>query len=139
MVHAFPAQSVDQLARNPIVQNESTYSRISVQSFPQFGELGIVFFLCSFDSYFKFFLIFVKGMQYGSSVFDFSRSFKLLYVYQRLSSAFCILLRSTHCHTRFCRKNVLISFWRILALLYVYKPGSGPGPQRVQTVLFQSL
>ena len=85
MVPAFPAQSVDQLARNPIVQNESTYSRISVQSLPQFGELGIVFFLCSFNSYFKFFLIFVKGMQYGSSVFDFSRSFKLL---QRFASFF---------------------------------------------------
>ena len=85
MVPAFPAQSVDQLARNPIVQNESTHSRISVQSFPQFGELGIVFFLCNFDSYFKFFLIFVKGIQYCSSVFDFSRSFKLL---QRLASFF---------------------------------------------------
>ena len=85
----FPAQSVDQLARNPIVQNESTYSRISVhlsvESFPRFGELGIVFFLCSFNSYFKFFLIFVNGMQYGSSVFDFSRSFNLL---QRLASFF---------------------------------------------------
>ena len=85
MVPAFPAQSVDQLARNPIVQNESTHSRISVQSFHQVKELDIVFFLCIFDSYFKLFLIFVKGMQYGSSVFDFSRSFKLL---QRLASFF---------------------------------------------------
>jgi hypothetical protein len=85
VVPVFPAQCVDQLARNPIVQNESSHSRISVQSFPQFGELDIVFFLCSFDSYFKLFLIFVKGMQYGSSVFDFSRSFKLV---QRLASFF---------------------------------------------------
>ena len=85
MVPVFPAQSVDHLVQNPIVQNESTYSRISVQSFPLFGELNIVFFLCSFDSYFKFLLIFVKGMQYGSSVFDFSHSFKLL---QRLASFF---------------------------------------------------
>ena len=85
MVPVFPAQSVDQLAQNPIVQNESTHSRISVQRFSQFREFEIVFLLCIFDSYFKFFLIFVKGMQYGSSVFDFSRSFKLL---QRLASFF---------------------------------------------------
>ena len=52
-----------------------------------------------------------------------------------LSVHLSILLRCTHCDTRLSRKNVLISFWRIPALLYVYKPGSGP--QRVQTVLFQ--
>ena len=65
-------------------------------------------------------------MQYGSSVIDFSRSFKLLYVYQRLSSAFCILLRSTHCHTRFCRKKCFNFFF------------AHPGPDvRVQTSIIQ--
>ena len=62
-------------------------------------------------------------MQYGSSVFDFSRSFKLLYVYQCLSSAFCILLRSTH---RFCCKKCFNFFL------------AHPGPDvRVQTSIIQ--